>query len=364
MTARALRPRHPGAPAETARGGAGAASGKTAGAPSGVAAASGRGLALACGACALLAALHLKLGVHPVAWNDVWAALAAFDPADPSHAVVRELRLPRMLVALAVGAASGVAGALIQSVTRNPVAAPDLLGVNAGAALAVVLATAAFGVGDPGRLVWAALAGAALAGATVYGIGAAGPGGATPGRLLLAGAAVAAFLSAVTASVLLLMDGTFAELRLWLAGSTAGGTADDLLAVLPHLAGGAALAALLSRPAAAMALGEEVAAGLGLPVSRVRLAAAAAVVLLSGASVALAGPIGFVGLVSPHLARLATGPGGRFALARAGAAGGLLLLAADLLARTLAAPQDVPTGVVTALLGAPVLVLLVRRGTR
>lgn len=319
------------------------------------------GLAGLAGATLMVCLLHLKLGIHDVGWTDLWSVITRFDRSDPTHAVIGEFRLPRMLIALAVGAASGAAGALIQGMTGNPVAAPDILGVNAGAMLAVVVASAGFGIGDPRLLVWTAFAGAALSGTVVYGLGTIGPSGGTPARLVLAGAAMAALLSALAMAVLILSNETFGQIRFWLAGSTTGGTLATFAAVLPYLLIGMILAVLLAGPTGTLALGGDIARGLGQNVSLIRLGVACTVVLLAGASVAIAGPIGFIGLIAPHMARFVIGGDYRWLVPCAALLGGILLLSADLLGRTVLAPRDIPAGIVTAFLGAPVFIALVRR---
>jgi iron complex transport system permease protein len=312
-------------------------------------------------AVAVLAATHLGVGVRDVSWVEVWQALTAFDPTQPAHAAVHTFRLPRMLTALSVGAASAMAGALVQGLTGNPVAAPDILGVNAGGVLAVVIATTFAGISDPGALVWAAFPGAAIAGAVVYAIGAARGLGSGMARLLLAGAAVSALLAALSMVVLILSQDTFEQMRFWLAGSTAATSLTSYVAVLPYFVVGLLGALLLSGPVGTLALGNDVARGLGQRVAATRLAVAAVVVLLAAASVSVAGPIAFVGLVAPHIARIVIGFDPRWTVPCAGLVGSSLLLASDLSARVLLAPREIPVGIVTAMLGAPVFIALVRR---
>jgi iron complex transport system permease protein len=312
-------------------------------------------------AVTVLAAAHLGLGVRDVSWVQVWQALTAFDPTEPAHAAVHTFRLPRMLTALSVGAASAMAGALVQGLTGNPVAAPDILGVNAGGVLAVVIATTFVGIGSPDALVWIAFLGAAIAGAVVYAIGTARGLGSAMARLVLAGAAVSALLAALSMVVLILSQETFEQMRFWLAGSTAATSLPNYVAVLPYFVAGLVGALLLSGPLATLALGTDVARGLGQRVALTRLTVAAVVVLLAAASVSVAGPIAFVGLVAPHVARFVIGFDPRWTIPCAGLVGSTMLLAADLSARVLLAPREIPVGIVTAVIGAPVFIALVRR---
>jgi len=273
---------------------------------------------------------------------------------------VLDLRLPRTVVGLVVGAALGLAGAVMQGLTRNPLADPGLLGVNAGAATAVVLAISVLGVTSPAGYVWFALLGAAAAAVVVYGVAATGREGATPVKLTLAGAAVGAMLLSVTTAVLVVDTSTFDQFRFWQVGSLSGRDLPVVLAVLPVLALGAVLALVLGPLLDALSLGEDVARGLGQRTGLVRLLGAVAVVLLCGGATAVAGPISFVGLAVPHLVRALTGPSHRWLLPLSALVAPVLLLLADVLGRVVARPGELQVGIVTAFLGAPVLVAVVR----
>lgn len=313
----------------------------------------------------LAVAASLALGARDIPLGTVLAALTERVPGDNDHSVVLDQRLPRTVVGLLVGAALGLAGTLMQGITRNPLADPGLLGINAGASLFVVLATTLLGVTSPSGYVWFAFAGAAAAMVVVYGIGTLGRAGATPVKLALVGTALTAGVTSVL--TLLLLGSTTATntYRFWAVGSLAGrgsgSSADVVLTLLPVLAAGAALALLSGRALNLLSMGDDLARGLGLRIVRARLLAMLAAVLLAGSATALAGPVVFVGLVVPHLIRPLTGPDYRWVLALAAVVGPALLLVADVLGRLLGRPGELEVGLVVALVGAPVMIAIVRR---
>jgi len=309
---------------------------------------------------AAAAALSVAVGARTIPLATTVQAVLAFDPGIEDHVVISELRLPRTAIVLAVGAALGLAGALMQGLTRNPLADPGLLGVNAGAALAVV-AAAALGWSTGSTRVWFALAGAALAGALVTTIGSSGRGGATAVKLAVAGAACSALLGSVTAALVNLDAAALDQYRFWVAGSVAGRDLDALATVAPFLVAGLVLGLASARALDGMALGDDVARSLGLPVAGARAVAATAVVLLCGAATAVAGPIWFVGLAVPHLARRLTGPDHRWLLPASLLLGAVLLTVADVVGRVVVRPGELEVGIVTALLGAPLFIAFVRR---
>ncbi|MGH8874295.1 MAG: FecCD family ABC transporter permease [Acidimicrobiia bacterium] len=318
-------------------------------------------LALLTGLLLAVGLLSLRVGSVPL---DTWTALAAFfefDPTSNEHLIVRTLRLPRTLVGLGVGAALATAGAVMQAVTRNTLASPETLGINAGAAFAVVTAVFLLGVVTPLGYVWFAFAGALASVLLVYLIGSVGPSGPTPVKLALAGAVVIALLSSWIWAILVFTQRTLDEVRFWLAGSIAGRDLGVFWTVSPFMAIGLLACWGLGRQLNAISLGEEVAAALGQRTAVVRLVAAGAVVLLAGAAVSAVGPIGFVGLAVPHVARSLVGPDYRWILAYSAVLGPAMLLAADVLGRVAARPGEIQVGIVTAVLGAPVLIHLVRR---
>ncbi|MEV4442720.1 iron chelate uptake ABC transporter family permease subunit [Streptomyces sp. NPDC049577] len=319
------------------------------------------GLAVAALALAAVAVVSIGMGARAVPPGAVLDAVFHFDPDDTGQLAVRSQRLPRTAVGLLVGAALGLAGALMQGMARNPLADPGVLGVNAGAALFVVLGIDVFGVTALSGYVWFGFAGAALAAGLVYAVGSLGGRGATPVKLALSGAAVSAALASLTTATLLLHAETFDEFRFWQVGSLAGRDATVIRQSWPFLVLGALIALGSGRVLNALALGDDTARSLGRRVGWARLTAAAAVVLLCGAATAMAGPIAFVGLAVPHAARLITGPDYRWILPYSMVLAPLLLLAADIVGRVAVRPGELQVGLVTALLGAPVFVLLVRR---
>lgn len=306
------------------------------------------------------AVLGLGLGSLRIDPATVIAALTAYDPTNDAHLVVVQSRLPRILLGLVVGAALGLAGTLMQSVTRNPLADPGILGVNAGAALFVVIAIAYFGVSSVGNYIWFAFAGAAAAAVLVYFLGTARGGAAAPVRIALAGTAVSIVIGALSQMVLLSNDAAFNAFRFWSIGSLQGRGFEVILTVLPFLAVGTLLGLALIGPLNAIALGDSVATGLGTRVAGARLGAALAVVLLAGAATAAAGPIGFIGLGAAHIARRFTGNEHRRLLPASLVLGATILVVADTLGRALVAPAELQTGVAAALFGGPMFVALVR----
>jgi iron complex transport system permease protein len=318
------------------------------------------GLLLAAIGLLVVALCSIAYGSKAIALGDVLDALLAFDGSN-DHLIVRSLRVPRTVIGIAVGAALGLAGAVMQGVTRNPLADPGILGVNAGAALAVVAAIHLLDVDTVGGYVWFAFAGAAVVSVLVYALGSRGRGGATPVKLALAGTAVTALLGSLTTAILLLDVTTLDQFRFWVVGSIAGRDGDVAAQVLPFLAAGAVLALASTRGLNTLSLGDDVARSLGLRIGTTRAVAALAVVLLCGAATAAAGPIGFVGLTVPHAARAFCGPDYRWILPYSALLAPILLLSADIVGRVVARPGELQVGVITAFVGAPFFIALVRR---
>lgn len=312
------------------------------------------------GAAALTALLvviwaSLAIGVRPINPGDVWAAITSFDPSIVDHKIVVEQRVPRTIIGLAAGAALGLAGTLIQGVTRNPIADPGLLGINAGASLAIVLGIQLLGLTSPMAFVWFAFLGAALAAVVVFAIG-----NAQPVQLALVGAALTALITPLITLTLLGDVETFNQYRFWAVGSLTGRGLDAAGALWPFLVVGAVLSAVLAHRLNGLALGDDVAKGLGQRVGLTRGLAAVAIVLLAGTATSLAGPIALVGLVVPHAARRLVGTDYRWIAGLGMVLGPIMLIAADIIGRLLAAPAELEAGVVAAFLGAPVLIVVAR----
>jgi iron complex transport system permease protein len=318
------------------------------------------GLVVAVAVLVVCCAASLAVGSLEVPLREVLAAFTAYDGSD-AHAVVRELRLPRTALGALVGAALGAAGALMQGTTRNPLAEPGLLGINAGAAFAVVVAIRYAGATSTEAFALFAVAGAAVAAVAVFALGAASRGGPTPVRLALAGAVLTALLVSLTSALLVFDAQTLDEFRFWIVGSIAGRDPKVPLAILPVVAAGLVIALGCGRSLNTLALGDDVARGLGQRVGRARAVASVGFVLLAGAAVAAAGPIAFVGLAVPHVARGLVGPDYRWIVPYSIVVGAALLLGADALGRVVARPAELQVGIVTALAGAPCFVWLVRR---
>lgn len=310
----------------------------------------------------LIALASLAVGTKGIPLGAVLDQLLHGDATTDDGIVVRTLRLPRTLIGLSVGAALGLAGALMQALTRNPLADPGILGVNAGASAAVVTGIAMLGVTSPSGYVWFALTGAGAASVVVYLLGSRGRSAATPVRLALAGAAITAALTAFVYGLVLLHRSAFDSYRFWAVGALAGRPMSVLIQTAPFLLVGAILALALARPLNALALGEDTGHALGAHPARTRAVGVVAITLLCGGAVAAAGPIGFVGLTVPHVARAITGPDQRWVLPYSMLLAPILLLGSDVLGRILARPGEIEVGIVTAFVGAPVFIWIARRG--
>ncbi|MFC4009287.1 FecCD family ABC transporter permease [Nonomuraea purpurea] len=325
-----------------------------------------RPLALATGALVLVCLLSLALGARALPLDQVVGALAGTVTDRDTLDVIWSVRVPRTLIGVLAGAALGLSGALMQALTRNPLADPGVLGVSAGAAFAVVLSIGLFGITALTGFVWFAFAGALVAGVVVYGLAGLGRDGMTPVKLALAGVAVTFLLSSVPSAFVLVDPESLSRYRFWSAGSLSGTGTDLLPQLLPFVLAGTALALTCGPALNSLALGDDVARGLGRSVGLIRLRAAAAVMLLTGAAVAAIGPVVFVGLVVPHLARLVARYGRaetdhRLLLPLAVLIGPCLLLAADVVGRIVAPPTEVQAGLLVALIGGPFFVVLARR---
>jgi iron complex transport system permease protein len=309
----------------------------------------------------LVSLLSIAVGSKQIPLSTVIDALRHYDAGNTDHVIIRSLRVPRTAIGLMVGAALGLSGALMQGVTRNPLADPGILGVNGGAALFVVAGIYWFGLTSLTAYVWLAFAGAAAASVAVYLLGSLGREGATPVKLALAGAALTAMLGSLTTALLIGDVDTFDQFRFWAVGSLAGRGSEIAGQVAPFILIGIVLALVSGRVLNALSLGDDVARSLGQRVGMARIFTAVTVVLLCGAATAAAGPIGFIGLTIPHVARLVTGPDYRWILPYSMLLAPILLLGSDVVGRVVAQPGELQVGIVTAVIGAPFFIALVRR---
>ncbi len=311
--------------------------------------------------CIMICVLaSLAFGARTIDFSEVMNAIFHTDQTSFNAMVVRE-RMPRTVFSIIAGASLGVSGALMQAITRNPIADPSILGVNTGATLFVVSGIAFFHINTAGQYIGFALVGAALTAVFVYGIGSLGTGGATPIKLALAGAATSAALSSLVSAVILPRTEVMNAFRFWQVGSVSGATWEGIASISPFLIIGL-LIGILSTPALnALALGDDVATGLGVRTGIVRIVSAFAGVLLCGATTALAGPIGFVGLMIPHMMRMICGPNLRYIIPMSAVGGAVLLTIADVIGRLIGSPGELEAGIVTAFLGAPILIIIAKR---
>jgi iron complex transport system permease protein len=305
-------------------------------------------------------ALSVAIGSRSIPLGGVVDALTGQGP-ETDRTVVNDLRVPRTLLGLLVGAALGLSGVLLQGVTRNPLADPSIMGLSAGATAFVVLGIAVLGIRELSGYVWLAFAGTAAAALLVYGLASVGRDGATPVKLALAGAAVAAGLWSITTGVMMTDTDALDQIRFWQVGSLAGRNAPVLEQVAPFIAAGLGLALLCGRQLNGLALGDEAARGLGQRLELTRAVTLVAITLLCGAATAACGPIVFVGLVVPHMARALCGPDYRWILPYSLVISPLVLLAADVVGRVVLAPGELEVGVILGVLGAPLFIALVRR---
>lgn len=302
----------------------------------------------------------LAFGSRMVGFNDVMDGLF-HQNIDSYEANIVRKRISRTVFSLFCGVALGVSGALMQAVTRNPIADPSILGVNTGASLFVVCGIAFFNISNANQYIWLALLGAAITAVFVFGIGSMGRSGSTPIKLVLAGAATSAALSSVVIAIMIPRSHVMDQFRFWQVGSVGSGSWSSITTFAPFLITGL-LIAILSAPALnALALGDDVATGLGVRTGILRLVAALGAVLLCGATTALAGPIGFIGLLSAHVMRLMLGPDLRFIIPMSALSGAIILTISDVGGRIIGSPGELEVGVVTAFIGAPLLIILAMR---
>ena len=312
-----------------------------------------------CVAVLVLAAASVSFGVRAVGVADILAGLTGHADTIAQAAVLK--RVPRTVLAALVGAALALSGAAMQAVTRNPIADPGILGVTNGASLAVVIGLAFFGITGAWGQIAVAVAGAALAAVFVYAVGSLGRGGATPLKLTLAGAATSAAFGSLISAIMLPRVDLLQSWQSWQVGGVGGADWTKIALLVPVLAAGALICVACARGMNSLALGDDMAAGLGERVFRTRLIAALGAVVLAGAATAIAGPIGFVGLVIPHLCRMLVGTDHRWLLPISALTGATLLLAADVIGRVVAVDQEIQVGIITAVIGAPFFIWIVRR---
>ena len=300
-------------------------------------------------------------GYTDTTWKMAIDAFTHFNGTN-EHIVIQSVRLPRALIASAIGASLAISGVLMQTLTKNPLASPDIFGVNAGAGLAVVTGVTVFGISNLQVFTWLSFIGAAIAAISIYMIGSMGRGGLTPMKLTLAGAAMTAMVASLTQGLLVSNEALLDQVLFWLAGSVSGRSLDNLIAVLPYLVVGWGLALIMSGKMNVLSMGEDVAKGLGLNIVFLKLVLGLAIILLAGGSVAVAGPIGFIGIVVPHLTRSIVGIDHRWLIPFSGLFGAVLLIAADVISRYILMPREIPVGVMTAIIGTPFFIYIARKG--
>ena len=318
------------------------------------------GLVLLVGVLLVTCFCSITLGSRGVGMPTIWKAFTDFDPGSASQTVIREMRVPRTLIGVLAGAALGLSGVILQGVTRNPLADPGIMGINAGAAAFIVFGIMVMGVNGVIGYVWLAFIGAGVATVTVYGIASFGREGATPVKLALAGAAVTAVLQSLTSAIVMTNVDALNELRFWQVGSLAGRYLSVFWQTGPFIVIGLLVAMFAGRALNGLALGEDVALALGQRLRLTRFVLFMTVAVLCGAATAACGPIVFIGLVVPHLARLICGPDYRWILPYSLVLTPIVLLAADLLGRLVISPGELQVGVVLGVLGAPAFIALVR----
>lgn len=313
------------------------------------------------GLLVLVALLSLGIGSKSVTIPTVIDAFTSYDATNPDHLIVRGLRVPRTVLGVLVGVALGLAGTVMQGLSRNALADPGILGVNAGAAMAVVIAVYLLDITSLAGYVWFGFAGAGAAAVGVFVLGSLGRDGASPIKLVLAGVAITYLLAAMTRAITLIDVQSFDVLRFWVVGSLAGRDLDIARQAWPFIAVGTVMALASGRTLNALALGDDMARALGMRLNAARAFTILTIVILAGAATAIAGPIAFLGLTVPHVGRMIVGPDNRWVLPYAAVLAPLMLLGADVLGRVVARPQEIQVGVVAVLLGAPVFIALVRR---
>ncbi|MED4601948.1 iron ABC transporter permease [Paenibacillus validus] len=308
--------------------------------------------------------LSIVLGTTEISFLTAVESFTHYDMSSNEHVIIQTTRFPRAIFAALIGGNLAVAGALMQALTRNPLASPSIFGINSGAVFFVILALTFFPVSSLDQLVWVAFLGAGIGALTVYFLGSLGRDGLTPLKIVLAGAAMTALFTSFTQGMLVVNEASLQNVLFWLAGSVAGKSAEGLIPVLPYMVFAGITALVLAQPVNILTSGEDVAKGLGQRTGLVKISIAVAVILLAGSSVAVAGSIGFVGLVIPHIARFLVGIDYRWVIPYSAVLGAILLLLADIIARFVIMPGEIPIGVMTALIGVPFFIYTARKGFR
>ncbi|WP_202080854.1 FecCD family ABC transporter permease [Caldalkalibacillus salinus] len=303
------------------------------------------------------------LGYTDITWKMAVEAYTQFDHSN-EHIIIKDTRVPRALIAAVVGASLGLAGALMQALTRNPLASPGIFGINAGAGFFVVCAISFFSMTSLAEFTWMAFLGAAIAASVVYVLGSMGREGLTPVRLTLAGAAIAAMFSSLTQGVLVMNEQALDQILFWLAGSIEGRSLDHLQMVMPYLLVAWIAALLIGKHINVLSMGEDMARGLGQRTWLIKVLSAMIIIIAAGGSVAVTGPIAFIGLVVPHFARYVSGIDYRWVIPYSALFGAILLIVADVGSRFIIMPKEVPVGVMTALIGVPFFVYIARKGAK
>jgi iron complex transport system permease protein len=309
----------------------------------------------------ILMCASIVYGYTETTWKVALESFTNFNGTN-EHLILQTVRLPRAFIAAAVGGSLAITGVLLQTLTKNPLASSEFFGVNAGAGLAVVIAVTIFSLSNLQIFTWLSFFGAAIAAISVYTVGSVGREGLTPMKLTLAGAAMTAMFASLTQGLLVLNESALEQVLFWLAGSVSGRKLENLTAVLPYLTIGWLGSLLIATKMNVLAMGEDVAKGLGLNTAFIKIVVGVIVILLSGGAVAVAGPIGFIGIVIPHLTRSLVGNDHRWVIPFSGLLGAVLLLAADITARYIVMPEEMPVGVMTAIIGTPFFIYIARRG--
>lgn len=323
-------------------------------------------IGLACSLFLLVVAIICSViyGVTDIPLSSIWESFIHYDVLSQQHLIIQTVRVPRALIAAAAGASLAVAGVLMQVITRNPIASPSLFGVNSGAAFMVVIASGWLGISGMQSLTLFALLGAAISGSIVFYLGSIGRDGMTPIKITLAGASIAAFFHSMTQGYMLTNGKMFDQILVWLVGSVAGRDMNMLINVLPYISVGLIIALSLSRHLNVLLMGDDIAQTLGQRTVAIKSLASVAIILLAGGSVAMAGPIAFVGIIIPHIVRFIVGNDHRWLIPYSAILGAILLVTADIASRYIAMPKEIPVGVMTAILGVPFFVYIARKGKR